>query len=63
MLEFARPGRRFLRAGRGRARADRAADIQLPAGPLNASLFALASQTGVQILFTSQMVAGRRRQR
>lgn len=34
------------------------ADIRLEAGPLNKSLFALAKQTGVQIMFTSHMVEG-----
>lgn len=40
--------------------ADEASDVQLPPGPLNASLFALAQQTGVQIVFTSELVQGRR---
>ncbi|WP_029907553.1 TonB-dependent receptor [Caulobacter sp. UNC358MFTsu5.1] len=40
-------------------RADQVAEIRLEPGPLNLSLFALAKQTGVQIVFTSQMVAGR----
>lgn len=37
-----------------------AVEVQLPPGPLNASLFALAQQTGVQIVFTSELVQGRR---
>lgn len=36
-----------------------AAEVNLPAGPLEASLLALAKQTGVSIVFTSQMVEGR----
>jgi iron complex outermembrane receptor protein len=40
-------------------RADQIAEIRLEAGPLNVSLFTLAKQTGVQIVFTSQMVEGR----
>ena len=36
------------------------AEIRLEAGPLGASLFSLARQTGVQIIFTTPMVAGRR---
>lgn len=41
-------------------RADQAADVELAAGPLDASLLSLAQQTGVQIVFTSQLVEGRR---
>jgi iron complex outermembrane receptor protein len=41
-------------------RADQAAEIRLAAGPLNTALLALAKQTGVQIVFTSQLVEGRR---
>ena len=37
-----------------------AVEVQLPPGPLNASLFSLAQQTGVQIVFTSELVEGRR---
>lgn len=36
----------------------RQVDISIPQGPMGASLFKLAQQTGVQIMFTSQMVAG-----
>ncbi|NGM49376.1 TonB-dependent receptor [Caulobacter sp. 602-2] len=39
--------------------AAREVDISIPSGPMGASLFKLAQQTGVQIMFTSQMVAGR----
>jgi outer membrane receptor protein involved in Fe transport len=40
--------------------AEAAVDVRLAAGPLDAALHALARQTGVQILFTSRQVAGRR---
>jgi outer membrane receptor protein involved in Fe transport len=36
-----------------------AAAVRTPKGPLGAALLALARQTGVQIIFTSQMVQGR----
>ncbi|MFT4254999.1 MAG: TonB-dependent receptor plug domain-containing protein, partial [Caulobacter sp.] len=37
-------------------RPDQAMELSLPAGPLRASLFALAQQSGVQIVFTTPMV-------
>ncbi|WP_279629658.1 TonB-dependent receptor [Caulobacter radicis] len=40
-------------------RIDEAAAVDLAAGPLNASLYALARQTGVQIIFAGEVVAGR----
>lgn len=44
----------------GAPRADQVVEVRLTAGPLNTALLALAEQTGVQILFTSEQVAGRR---
>lgn len=44
----------------GAPRADQVVEVRLAAGPLNTALLALAEQTGVQILFTSEQVAGRR---
>lgn len=41
-------------------RADQAAEVRLAAGPLDVALLALAKQTGVQIVFTSQLVEGRK---
>lgn len=38
---------------------DQTAEIRLAAGPLKTALLALAHQTGVQIVFTSQLVEGR----
>lgn len=43
----------------GAARIDEAAAVNLTAGPLGASLYALANQTGVQIIFARDVVAGR----
>lgn len=49
----------LLPSGAAHAAPDTAADIALPSGPMKAALFALAKQTGVQIVFTPEMVAGR----
>ncbi len=39
---------------------EQAVEVRLPSGPLGDALMALARQTGVQIVFTSEQVAGKR---
>lgn len=47
------------RSSKASQAADPVVEVRLAKGPLGAALFALGRQTGTQILFTSEMVAGR----
>ena len=47
------------RSNKASQAADPVVEVRLAKGPLGAALFALGRQTGTQILFTSDMVAGR----